>query len=232
MARKGSCSVCGKTVAINAKSLPAPICQACRRAAQAARKYSPEQRRTHTARIRAAHADCDGSCGNSRHVRCAGACGATIWIGSKSSASPMCRKCRSSQPSKNLKTCQRCGREFVANTYVKFYCSRKCYFPGANYASQHERQYVKTLRRRAIKKAAYVEDVVPSVVFDRDGWMCQLCHEPVDPDAPKRDRMSASVDHIIPLSQGGLHCYSNVQLAHLSCNSRKGARWQGQLVLI
>lgn len=92
--------------------------------------------------------------------------------------------------------------------------------------------YVKTLRRRAKRNSVYSENVVPSVVFDRDGWICQLCHKPVSQDAPKRSKWSASIDHIIPINDGGPHTYANVQLAHLSCNSSKGARWTGQLAII
>lgn len=33
--------------------------------------------------------------------------------------------------------------------------------------------------------------------------------------------MSASVDHIVPLSRGGEHSMNNVQCAHLSCNCSK-----------
>ena len=36
--------------------------------------------------------------------------------------------------------------------------------------------------------------------------------------------MSASLDHIVPLSQGGTHTLGNVQLAHLVCNERKHDR--------
>jgi 5-methylcytosine-specific restriction endonuclease McrA len=36
-----------------------------------------------------------------------------------------------------------------------------------------------------------------------------------------RHSMSASIDHIVPLSAGGLHCRSNVQLAHFGCNAKK-----------
>jgi len=34
--------------------------------------------------------------------------------------------------------------------------------------------------------------------------------------------MGATIDHIIPLSKGGLHMMSNCQLAHRRCNSYKG----------
>lgn len=58
-------------------------------------------------------------------------------------------------------------------------------------------------------------------VFERDGWVCQLCGEPVDPDLKGPDPRCASLDHIVPLSWGGDHSMENCQLAHLSCNSSK-----------
>lgn len=61
-------------------------------------------------------------------------------------------------------------------------------------------------------------------IYERDGWMCQLCGEPVDPALIFPDRLSATLDHIVPLSLGGTHDPSNVQLAHLGCNSAKGNR--------
>ena len=61
-------------------------------------------------------------------------------------------------------------------------------------------------------------------MYERDGWVCQLCIEPVDPELRYPDHMSASLDHVIPLSRGGHHTWENVQLAHLICNTRKCAR--------
>lgn len=31
-----------------------------------------------------------------------------------------------------------------------------------------------------------------------------------------------SIDHVIPVSKGGLHSWENVKLAHRKCNTRKG----------
>ena len=42
---------------------------------------------------------------------------------------------------------------------------------------------------------------------------------------------SASLDHIEPLSLGGQHVHSNVQLAHLDCNMAKSNRQAAQLRL-
>jgi len=145
----------------------------------------------------------------------------------------MCRACRSAQPSKNAKTCIRCGKAFIGYGEPQRYCSRDCLYPNRHlYASETERETIKGHRRRARIKAVFVEEVVPSVVFERNGWVCQLCHESVDKALHGWHRMAATIDHIIPLKEGGLHCYSNIQLAHRSCNSKKGARWQGQLTLI
>lgn len=44
--------------------------------------------------------------------------------------------------------------------------------------------------------------------------------------------MSASLDHILPLSLGGAHSMANVQLAHLSCNHTKSNGGSQQLALV
>ena len=77
--------------------------------------------------------------------------------------------------------------------------------------------------RRARMNNAFVEVVDQIKVFNRDKWICQLCGYSV---SKLRDRNLvdiASLDHIIPISKGGEHSYANTQLAHLSCNLRKGA---------
>lgn len=79
-------------------------------------------------------------------------------------------------------------------------------------------------RRRALKIGASAERIANADVFERDGWSCGICCEPVNPLAAWPDRMSPSLDHIVPLSKGGAHTYANVQLAHLGCNVEKGAR--------
>lgn len=78
-------------------------------------------------------------------------------------------------------------------------------------------------RRRALKKSLPAESFRPSEIFDRDGWVCGICSEVVDKDVAYPHSSSPSLDHIVPLSRGGHHTRDNVQLAHLSCNVRKGA---------
>ncbi len=56
---------------------------------------------------------------------------------------------------------------------------------------------------------------------ERDGWVCQLCFEPVDPTLVWPDPRSQSLDHIVPISKGGAHVRENCQIAHLECNVAK-----------
>jgi 5-methylcytosine-specific restriction endonuclease McrA len=44
--------------------------------------------------------------------------------------------------------------------------------------------------------------------------------------------MSATFDHLIPVSDGGTDAPVNLRLAHLSCNSRRGAGGVVQLLLV
>ncbi|MFF0736896.1 HNH endonuclease [Streptomyces chartreusis] len=85
-------------------------------------------------------------------------------------------------------------------------------------------------RRMLIQQADQGERFAPKDVYDRDDWTCGLCQLPVDPGLPWPHPMSASVDHILPLPQGGSHTLANVQCAHLSCNSRKSDRVDVEMI--
>ena len=48
--------------------------------------------------------------------------------------------------------------------------------------------------------------------------MCGICGRPI------LDRRDATVDHIVPISQGGDDSWENVQLAHNACNHNAGSK--------
>lgn len=81
-----------------------------------------------------------------------------------------------------------------------------------------------SLRRARKIGAAIGEPFTNSEIFERDGWVCGLCDEPIDRDLRHPEPGSASLDHVLPLSRGGAHSRENVQAAHLGCNLAKGAR--------
>lgn len=81
-----------------------------------------------------------------------------------------------------------------------------------------ERIWMVYARNRALRLGAtVVEDVRRLDIFERDGWLCQLCGEPVE--APGREPRSATVDHATPLAEGGDHTYANCITAHYACNT-------------
>jgi hypothetical protein len=87
----------------------------------------------------------------------------------------------------------------------------------------HKRR--RKLVRRARLAAVRIEPYRPTEIYERDGWVCQLCLEPIPPDVGgKWNPMRASIDHRIPLALGGADAPDNVQASHLVCNIRKGAR--------
>lgn len=50
----------------------------------------------------------------------------------------------------------------------------------------------------------------------RKSNLCAICEKEI------LTMKEASIDHIIPLSKGGVHGPNNMQLAHVECNLKKG----------
>ncbi|WP_376767574.1 HNH endonuclease [Micromonospora profundi] len=78
--------------------------------------------------------------------------------------------------------------------------------------------------RRARVWGVDAERFERSEIFERDGWICQICWEPVDRQVTWPHPKSASLDHIIPISKGGPHTRANVRLADLRCNLKRNNR--------
>lgn len=70
-------------------------------------------------------------------------------------------------------------------------------------------------RRRARKLDQFIEDIDRDTVYQMHGGMCGICEGFIIG--------KFHVDHVIPLSKGGLHGYVNVQPAHPKCNEEKAA---------
>lgn len=72
------------------------------------------------------------------------------------------------------------------------------------------------------------DDIDHLVVFERDEWICHLCTDLIDRHRRGDDWMRATLDHVIPLSRGGLHVYENVRASHWACNMEKGNSLPGE----
>lgn len=80
-------------------------------------------------------------------------------------------------------------------------------------------------KRRALLKGCYSEPYSISQVVEKTNGLCGLCGEEVSLELKHPHPDSLSIDHIIPLSLGGDDTLENVQVAHLSCNLKKGAKF-------
>ena len=74
------------------------------------------------------------------------------------------------------------------------------------------------------RRATYAQgdEIDHLTLFNLYGWTCYLCWQPIDPRLRFPHRLAATVDHIVPLCQGGTHTWDNVQPAHRACNEVKG----------
>lgn len=86
-------------------------------------------------------------------------------------------------------------------------------------------------RRRTLINGIKTEKIISIEIYNRDGWICGLCHKKVDKNLKYPDPMSASLDHIVPIFFGGTHTYDNVQCSHLSCNRKAHTGGVKQLLL-
>lgn len=87
-------------------------------------------------------------------------------------------------------------------------------------------------RRRVRLAAGEVEKFEPTEIYERDRWRCGICKRRVNPKFGPSHPLSASIDHIIPVVEGGHHVRANVRLAHLRCNVSRGARGGGEQLLL
>lgn len=73
-------------------------------------------------------------------------------------------------------------------------------------------------------RSHYRRSTPPEYLARRDGGDCGICGDPIDLGAEYPDPQSASIDHIVPVSLGGSDEETNLRLAHLVCNIRRGNR--------
>lgn len=89
----------------------------------------------------------------------------------------------------------------------------------------HRRKY------RAVKRGVSHQAYATNYIFERDGWICQICGQKINRRLKYPNPRSGSIDHIVPLSKDGIDTPSNVQASHLRCNLGKHATNKGQLRL-
>lgn len=126
--------------------------------------------------------------------------------------------------------CRVCSYWFVS-FHMDVTCSSECHE-----LRQRNMKRVCRSRRRAREREAFVEDVDPIYIFERDCYRCQLCGRKTLKSKRVPHPRAPTVDHIIPLSHGidagGIHAPINCMCACYKCNYEKGDRPQGEQLLL
>lgn len=88
----------------------------------------------------------------------------------------------------------------------------------------------KNLKRKLARTSATTYSLLD--IATRDGWRCHLCRRRVRADLPGTHQLGPTVDHLLPVRDGGLDEPDNVALAHRRCNVARGAGGEVQLRLV
>ena len=176
-------------------------------------------------------------------VPCA-VCGKLMWSGTGSlpPGEATCRACRAEasrrgrpcvdcgdvKPGRAKKRCPKCSIAHYAKTAEP--CTvRTCERPTLAKAmcSTHYSWYWRALFGSTSGKGTWILPERRLSIYERDGWLCGICGDPVDRDADALANLAPSLDHIVPRSLGGGHESENLRTAHRVCNSRRGANVEG-----
>lgn len=119
--------------------------------------------------------------------------------------------------------CVECGILFIRRTaQLGSYCSETCSHRARKRDDKH--------RRKALVKTG--DRITIRALGERDGWQCHICKRKVAADIRGNGPQAPSIDHLHPTSLGGEHVWSNVALAHRSCNGKRSNTGHAQLLLL
>lgn len=118
--------------------------------------------------------------------------------------------------------CDHCGTDIDHMRNGARFCSPICC---SGFAGHKRRVMLRSLPHEPINKYR---------VFERDGWLCHLCTKRIDKTLKHPDPMSASLDHVIPISdpESPGHVWANVAASHLTCNLRKHTSSMGEQLML
>lgn len=90
----------------------------------------------------------------------------------------------------------------------------------ALHPEQHRAVMAAARNNRRNASGFFTADEIAQLDFQQMGY-CALCGEPYGDNY--------SIDHIIPITKGGVHWIYNIQLTHLDCNRRKNNKIEGTI---
>lgn len=124
-------------------------------------------------------------------------------------------------------TCSVCGVEYCplqVRSKGRTYCSEPCRQKSKRITHPERERDRRLNRQHAKRSAGLAETITRAQLRARDGDECYLCGEVIDFEIQWPNPQSPSMDHLVPLSKGGLHQIENTAMTHLKCNMRKGVK--------
>jgi len=115
--------------------------------------------------------------------------------------------------------CVECGIDFVGRKN-ELYCGSRC----AHRAGSKAR----SVRLRGARR----ERVSTAAVLRRDGYRCAICGGKLAMAETVPHPKAPTLDHILPVANGGSHTMANLRAAHFSCHTKRGNRGAAPLVLM
>lgn len=181
-----------------------------------------------------------------RHGVCS-QCGKTVAV-TPTSAPPERRRCRDCQRAhprrshQDPRVCELCECEYVPK-YARHrdrpgqrFCSKSCKRAWENGSRPpFDRYAVVGLPRkrrhdriRRQRRVATWDGVTDAEIMERDRWRCGICRKAIGKSFSWPDPRSRSIDHIVPISEGGEDTAGNKRAAHLGCNCARMNRGGGE----
>jgi 5-methylcytosine-specific restriction endonuclease McrA len=143
-----------------------------------------------------------------------------------------CRQaeCRRSYNNERMGGFFREYRERTGEPYTARYREKRSEISRAYRSTEQGREAKRSAdHRRRARLLSLPTEVFPAVeIHERDGWRCGICGRRVNRRLVHPHPMSASLDHVVPLSEGGAHTRANTQCSHLACNVTKNNRGGGE----
>lgn len=121
--------------------------------------------------------------------------------------------------SKPDRICMHCGESLPKSKRSDaVFCSSEC----------NSRAHALQRKMRARTGEAGKPGYLRAFIADRDRWRCGICGRRVNRKLKHPDPLCGSIDHVIPVSEGGTNDVWNLRLTHLRCNLSRGNAGGGE----
>lgn len=158
--------------------------------------------------------------------------------GSKTNTSGSCKECQKANAKKSYgKTKQRRNykKYYQENKEIKQAHARKYYEENKERLKEKHQEYLKTAKGKRVMKKAHAKrrkslaenagiPYTREMIIERDGAFldlehpeCYLCGKAITDTSGT----GLHLDHVIPVVQGGLDCFTNMASTHTQCNLRR-----------